>query len=63
MGLSGLAGVGGVVDDVLRHFRYFLSFFVCEYIIACGIEIVNPFLGVYTIFTVSGCVGRAKYNY
>ena len=63
MGLSGLGSVGGVVDDVLRHFRYFLSLFVCEYIIACGIEIVNPFLGVYIIFTVSGCTGQTKYNY
>lgn len=63
MGLSGLGGVGDVVDDVLRHFRYFLSLFVCEYIIAYGIEIVNPFLGIYTIFTVSGCAGQTKYNY
>lgn len=60
MGLNGLGGVGGVVDDVLRHFRYFLSLFVCEYIIACGIEIVNPFLGVYTIFTVFGMHGSGE---
>ena len=62
-GLSSLGGVGGIVDDVLRHFRYFLSLFVCKYIIACGIEIVNPFLGIYMIFTVSGCAGQTKYNY